>query len=348
MRNTRKRRVGFTLVELLVVIAIIGILVALLLPAVNAAREAARKSQCLNNIRQIALAVLNYESALKSLPPGAILQEGSMWSAYVLPYMEETQTRDYLTIGENQRNNFQWAHPSVYTDARALGPNFRNVAMVEQVIPVYRCPSASLPTGQYDQSKDGWHVMQRGPTSYLGCASGLITRQGSDSNPHVLRKADGVLFPVLMENGELDKSVTLKKIKDGLSKTVLIGEAAHDVREQERVGKNQEHDEGDHKDHWYIGSDDIDTGAGSDASECLGVTSVPINLHLQGDEYHCGVQGPGSSQCHALQLSFSSQHPGGTHIARCDGSADFALENIDPTVWEAMGTRASQARVTTR
>src|SRR5882724_1366526 len=93
----RHRRIGshvrrgsaFTLVELLVVIAIIGILVALLLPAIQAAREAARRSQCQNNLKQIGLAITNYESATKTLPPGAFLGEGSAWSAFILPYLEE-------------------------------------------------------------------------------------------------------------------------------------------------------------------------------------------------------------------------------------------------------------------
>jgi prepilin-type N-terminal cleavage/methylation domain-containing protein len=91
---------GFTLVELLVVIAIIGVLVALLLPAVQAAREAARRAQCQSSIKNIALAVLNYESAKKKLPVGLVSQakeiEGWSWSTFTLPYLEQQSIYDRL------------------------------------------------------------------------------------------------------------------------------------------------------------------------------------------------------------------------------------------------------------
>ena len=347
-QDQRHPRPAFTLVELLVVIAIIGILVALLLPAVNSAREAARRTQCMNHLRQIGLAVLNYESALSEFPPGAILSEGSMWSAYVLPYMEERAAKEALSIGETQFTNFQWAHPTPYSDASRLGANFRNVLMCEQVISIYRCPSAAIPEHQYDKTKDSWHVMLRVPSSYLACASGIVRRQDSDAEPNLLRLADGVIYPVRVdEDGELDPVVRVRKIKDGMSKTILVGEAVHDTAEQNRIGKNTEDDQGDHKDHWYIGSDDIDTGLGSDVSECLGSTAVPINLHLN-DDFRCGIHGPGSSQCHALQLSFSSQHTGGAQVAMCDGSVTFINESIEADVWRDMGTRASQMPRQTR
>src|SRR5712672_1553891 len=89
---------GFTLVELLVVIAIIGILVALLLPAIQAAREAARRSQCSNNLKQIGLAALNFENSRRKLPPARIVDHQATWLVLILPHMEDTQLASQFDI----------------------------------------------------------------------------------------------------------------------------------------------------------------------------------------------------------------------------------------------------------
>ncbi len=185
-------RRAFTLVELLVVIAIIAILVMMLLPAVNAAREAARRTQCVNNLKQVGVAILNYEGARGEFPIGAILYEGSMWSAYILPYMEDENLKKLLTIGEDPSGNFQWAHPGPYRYP-ITDPVYKNLTACETLIPTYRCPSAGLPEFQYDVSADSWHVMKRIPGSYVGCASGIAFDQ---NNPMGLPEMDGVLFGI--------------------------------------------------------------------------------------------------------------------------------------------------------
>jgi prepilin-type N-terminal cleavage/methylation domain-containing protein len=128
----RSGQSGFTLVELLVVIAIIGILVGLLLPAVQAAREAARRMQCSNNVRQIGLALHNYESTHKKFPPGWIAnvsagEPGWGWATALMPYMEQTNVYQRLDL-----------------NVEIIAP--QNMPLIQTVIPTYICPSDPTPT----------------------------------------------------------------------------------------------------------------------------------------------------------------------------------------------------------
>ena len=91
-----------------------------------------------------------------------LLAEGSMWSGYILPYMEDDQLKKLMTIGEDAGGNFQWAHPGPYRYP-IEDKTYRNIIAVETLISIYRCPSAVLPDFQYDVSSDNWHVMQRVP-----------------------------------------------------------------------------------------------------------------------------------------------------------------------------------------
>lgn len=347
---------AFTLVELLVVIAIIGILVALLLPAVQAAREAARRSQCQNNLKQIGLAMVNYESSTRSLPPGCFLGEGSAWSAFILPYLEEGAAFDWLKIGEGNGVNYQWGYAGgAYPDAKALGDSYRNIVVVETVIGVYRCPSAGLPEHQVDQSNDGYWVMRRVPASYLGVATGLETRQHPSwrlryerapaQNPNY-QGADGVMVG-LHKDLEKNTRIKFKMITDGTSKTAMVGEALHDWETVDAKGSQKEAEPGSRKDHWFGGSDDIDTSRAGDTvwmdlSEFLGSTGVPINVQKDPNTNQAWCANPNSPECQALQLSFGSRHTGVAQMVFCDGHVEAVEEGIDKQVWSDYGTRASQ------
>jgi len=201
--NKRRRTAhGFTLVELLVVIAIIGVLVALLLPAIQAAREASRRSSCSNNLKQIGLALQNYESAIGEFPIGAAMDEGAMWSAFILPYMEQENIRNLVTI--NFAHNSNYAHNGPFYTLPV--PN-NNLQACETVIPVYRCPSTAQPEHIADQGTDSkYYIHDRVPGSYIGCTSGIaestfFQKDVAGVTHTWLEQFDGVLTGIRVNEG---------------------------------------------------------------------------------------------------------------------------------------------------
>jgi prepilin-type N-terminal cleavage/methylation domain-containing protein len=339
VNGSMRRKSAFTLVELLVVIAIIGILVALLLPAVQAAREAARRTQCQNNLKQLGLASQMYHDTTKFLPIGAASGEGSMWSYYILPYIEEVNAQARMKVAENGGGNYQWAHNGPYSREDIQNdPEYANIVLCETVFPVFRCPSAGLPERQWSTSTWAWIVMERVPTSYIGSASGLVVSQNKvDVNSVKMGSLDGVLFA--------NSRIGLKHIIDGTSKTMLIGEAVHDSVSVDSLGKKPEGGAGTVKDHWALGSDDIDgTGPASaarDLSEAMGSTGVPMNFQNQYPGVD-GCLGIPAADCQKLQLSFGSSHSGGMQLVHCDGSVEFVTDGVDDIVWRDMATRGSE------
>ena len=310
-KPTRTTKPAFTLVELLVVIAIIGILIAILLPAVQAVREAARRIQCANNIKQQSLAMLNYESAHQDLPPGVRLPSYTMWSAYTLPFIESSNVVIDFDAG--------------FSDVTAA--NAKNIGMLSVGLPYMVCPSSNVPEKQFDSLVG----IERSPSCYVACSSGLRTREAGDfpwagmNANDTFSASDGVFYA--------NSQTSLADISDGTSSTVLLGEVLpdQDIKGIDAAGDEQK------VDHWYIGSRELDsmesialTGrTSSENSECLGSTACRINSLLLGD----------LTTIDEKELSFGSRHPGGVNIGFVDGHVQFVSETIATAVWSAIGTR---------
>ncbi len=243
---------GFTLIELLVVIAIIGILVGLLLPAIQSVRESGRRTQCLNHVKQISTAMFNWEDINKTLPPGYTFPQQAMWSAFILPQLEQDNIFQSLDF------NGPWAY--------VTSPNSEACA---SYIEVFQCPSAGIP--QHVPNAQG--VDQRVPSSYLACSSGTNDRE-SGARPFVgdPDTSDGLFM--------MNKRIRLRDVTDGLSTTVLMGESLFDFE----LWGDDFSSNTQVVDHWYIGSAELDPSPESiEASECLGVTACPVNAFKQAD-----------------------------------------------------------------
>ncbi len=215
-----KRRGGFTLVELLVVIAIIGILVALLLPAVQAAREAARRMQCTNNLKQQALACHNYHDTYKTFPPNHIFSgntpaasantEGWGWQALILPFMEQQPMYDQLDISSTSL-----VHLLANRGAQVL-------PFLQTKIPGYVCPSDSNIdeplTGSARHFGGGVGTSAAGLGNWQPAASNYMSSRGMRNNnqTNVSNDTHGMFMGI--------RAVKLRDVLDGTSNTFLIGE----------------------------------------------------------------------------------------------------------------------------
>lgn len=230
-RLQRRALLAFTLVELLVVIAIIGLLVAILLPAVQAAREAARRSACSNNLKQIALAMANYESAHRSFPPG--MRVGASWQYSILPFVEEgelftsvQQTAPFATRGSDP----------------ATAPGGVNGILSKQVVSTFRCPSSDLPTnpddvvnvemGPRNQNAVQVHEYVGIMGAYdeaVGDPAGRWAGQGAGHDIYLLRTT-GNHYVAGTGMMVLNQSIRGRNCTDGLSKTFTVAEQSGRIR----------------------------------------------------------------------------------------------------------------------
>jgi prepilin-type N-terminal cleavage/methylation domain-containing protein/prepilin-type processing-associated H-X9-DG protein len=307
----RSRSRGFTLIELLVVIAIIAVLIALLLPAVQSAREAARRGQCINNMKQLALAVMNYESSNGCFPPveldctcetPGVIHNGPSWFVAICPQMEQNAIYNAYNFSITWRS-------------------YPNITVVNAQIASLICPSESVP----DKSPLGTSYTtapipvaagvpySQAHTTYAGC-NGIYY---SD-----FRSGTSLTDPCYATWGATEKGVivgdnkiTIASITDGLSNTFMVGETAlGTLPTAAQIPGDFANQTGSNW--WQIGfwySGEFDCEFPLNAYKTLNVTGFP-GIAVSGD--YCWAEGA------------RSLHPGGGNFAFCDGSVKFVKQTI--------------------
>jgi hypothetical protein len=318
------------LVELLVVIAIIGILVALLLPAIQAAREAARRTDCISRLRQMGIAAHNFHDSRRRLPPHgewlpppAVNEANGLSSqSYLLPYMENKELLDLVNTDEH------WRDPE-------------NAQALRTPLPFLRCPSQTdrepieISTGidgrplsgTVEENNLGCHYAgnmgaRPGCVAPGGGLSGgswpwpqnTYTQQACSDNPTDSGGTanNGVIFPL--------SKITFAKILDGTSHTMLYGELSWDVGAQKP---------------WIVGSTSLNDPRGW----VYNAKNIrhPMNTAAFQDPY------PDRTKYPLTDVSLGSKHPGGINVLMCDASSNFLSDTVDlEQVYRRMASRASE------
>ena len=306
------RRSGFTLIELLVVIAIIAVLIAMLLPAVQQAREAARRSQCRNNLKQMGLAMHNYHDTHNAFPPGVFAGpglvysnpgtsglRGSCWFQQILPYIDQAPFY-----------NSQLA-PRFATGWTADENEAYRVASRNTVFSVFMCPSD--PSGPAFSNDNGFCG------NYVACAaSSDFGTYSATTFAHGLN-LNGMFYFL--------SSTRMRDLIDGSSNTIMVGEVMH---------------RGSQKAAWDVGNYWNGFWGGP-----LFVTTEPPNTPLSDRVYGCKSTTWPNAPCTSIgatgtdpRIYARSYHVGGAQVTLADGSVRFVSSNIARTTFQALGSRA--------
>ncbi len=293
-----QKRQGFTLIELLVVIAIIAILIALLLPAVQQAREAARRSQCKNSLKQIGLALQNYHDTHLVYPQGCSNTNGwgMSWWVGILPFCDQNPVYKKLSFGQPGG-----ANGPGYAESNANGNVLRGFS------PAYMsCPSSDLDVLSADSL-----VM----ATYAGISGN--TRDITQTNGTNIVSGAGVLLPM--------GKVKISNIKDGTANTIIVGEQSAKADTQEDIRSSTQHES------WMGcgggGNSPPPTGTWNGDNRTFNLTTLRYKIGYRGGTavagmaYNCGT----NKGIHAA-------HSGGAHVAMGDGTVRFINNNLNTTI----------------
>jgi prepilin-type N-terminal cleavage/methylation domain-containing protein/prepilin-type processing-associated H-X9-DG protein len=347
-----KSRRGFTLIELLVVIAIIGVLIALLLPAVQSAREAARRSQCVNNLKQMALAIHNYASANNDmLPPHLVddpwtgdLNQTQSLHARILPYMEQATT--YNAINWNIPSRWGPAAGGNYDDGGGGGlwGQIQHTAIVVNV-KSFLCPSDPHPG---NVNTLGW----TGKSKLIGCEN---YPNNIGLNRHINNwRMNGPGYIATTWDGALKPTVSLMTFVDGTANTAIFSEwvkgdagsffpQTNPLGMVFQLGVNSDAYTGQLYADWLFAQQCQNRGLTSDWDwkgewwiegdrNCYSHTQTPNRRSC--DYANIGVDGRGT----ITMMGASSLHPGGVNVAFMDGSVKFVKSSINYVTWYGIAT----------
>jgi len=344
-----RRRGGFTLIELLVVIAIIAILIALLLPAVQQAREAARRTQCKNNLHQLVLAAHNHESTFGRLPVGLEVADagppkdlfnaslirgdndsgkpeiGPNWAVHLLPFVEQAPLYDSVDVGQ-------------YLKSEGADQSWRQLG--ETVVPAFLCPSDVNNVGRFDYDGRQWargnYAANAGPAWYTWTVDGKEWNgSNSDDGSPVPAWYQGAAWAPAQTEGNaapvmsINYGAKFRDLLDGTSNTVMFSEVRAGLNERDLRGT------------WALGV----AGASIISAGAIGDSIGPNDRLAESDDIeNCTdfwtpdlgpVQKMGCSRGdgHNWQAQARSMHPGGVHAALADGSTRFIADNVDMQLW---------------
>ncbi|MFN0196717.1 MAG: DUF1559 domain-containing protein [Planctomycetaceae bacterium] len=324
-RLVKSRRKAFTLIELLVVIAIIAVLIALLLPAVQQAREAARRSACINNMKQIGLALHNYHDALLRFPPGCLgggvgdpHTTGTNWRTFILPYIDQANIYNQL--------NFVGNFSTRGAAGSSIGLTNGNQVLTGVIVPVYRCPSnindPLTPSAGSAMQNSGAGQM----IDYVGVAGATPDPAGRagvcvTSTSYAYNGtacANGVMT--------INECVSIAKIIDGTSNTLMVAEQSGmvgviDIRANYNGGWSGNYEK-----------KPVSQMSGASYPYQTGVTSIAYSPNAK-------TAGTGATGAYQSNTIINSFHVGGIHGLLADGSVRFLSENMDFTVLTKIASR---------
>jgi prepilin-type N-terminal cleavage/methylation domain-containing protein len=375
---------GFTLVELLVVVAIIGVLVALLLPAVQAAREAARKTQCVNNMRQLALSVANFESTFKYLPPGGPTcvdtpaNQGGMrptwwvtgnqqggacygpnWALQLFSFVEEGALAVLAKKALDDPSEADRANPPDTWDMQDKGTRGWR-PFHDNVSTLMRCPTAGSAPVPFNDDDDGTAGTSFGHLSkgnYAACFGGNTMMnavpEGSRNPINPLPRMAGMFGMVRITKdpigSRLGRGYRVGKIVDGMSKTIMLGEVLY-WNQVVESGGSTDPSVPDGNDDWR----------GTWMIPSVGASAFTAKYQPNSRESDvipaCGtglMQSTDSRRMPCIEdrqtanifASARSAHSGGVNAARGDGSVTFVDNDVDLVIWVASCTKAGQESV---